>query len=155
MTATLSSNMKLVQMEVDDRTLAYQLPYIEDPLAALFLPGNQIEPLPERDRLLFAMANIDADTRAQVARIARAKDVPGAALWLARRQRSMSTYSSTSRALTLAVGRAAAQILAPQNKALRMSTVFPSLAFQLWNIALGFRIAETEVPNEAPCIRNL
>jgi len=76
-----ASVMKLVQMEVYDRTPAHQLPYIEDALPALFFAGTQTGPLPERDRLLLAMAKIDADTRAQVERIAKAKDVPLAPLY--------------------------------------------------------------------------
>jgi uncharacterized caspase-like protein len=75
------SVMKLVQMEVYDRTPEHQLPYIEDALPALFFAGTQTGLLPERDRLLLAMAKIDTDTRAQVERIARAKDVPLAPLY--------------------------------------------------------------------------
>jgi hypothetical protein len=56
-------------------TLARQLPYIEDALPALFLTGTQTGQLPERDQLLLAMTKIDADMRAQVERIAKAKDV--------------------------------------------------------------------------------
>jgi hypothetical protein len=52
------------------------LPYIEDALPALFFPGTQTGQLPEHDRLLLAMAKVDADTRAQVERIVKAKDVP-------------------------------------------------------------------------------
>jgi uncharacterized caspase-like protein len=75
--------MKLVQMEVYDRTPEHQLPYIEDALPALIFaaPQQGNDPLPERDRLLLAMAKIDLDTRAQVERIAKAKDVPLAPLY--------------------------------------------------------------------------
>src|SRR5262249_37935991 len=72
---------KLVQMEVYDRTPTHQLPYIEDAMPALFFAGSESGPLPERDRLLLAMAKIDQDTRAQVERIAKAKDVPLAPLY--------------------------------------------------------------------------
>jgi uncharacterized caspase-like protein len=75
------SVMKLVQMEVYDRTPEHQLPYIEDALPTLFFTGTQTGPLPERDRLLLAMAKIDADTRAQVERIANARKVPLAPLY--------------------------------------------------------------------------
>jgi uncharacterized caspase-like protein len=75
--------MKLVQMEVYDRTPEHQLPYVEDALPALIFaaPQNGSDPLPERDRLLLAMAKIDPDTRAQVERVAKAKDVPLAPLY--------------------------------------------------------------------------
>jgi uncharacterized caspase-like protein len=75
------SVMKLVQMEVYDGTPEHQPPYVEDALPALFFAGAQAGPPPERDRLLLAMAKIDADTRAQVERIAKAKDVPLAPLY--------------------------------------------------------------------------
>jgi uncharacterized caspase-like protein len=75
--------MKLVQMEVYDRTPRHQLPYVEDALPALIFaaPRQGSDPLPERDRLLLAMAKIDHDTRAQVERIAKAKNVPLAPLY--------------------------------------------------------------------------
>jgi len=67
-------------------TLARQLPYIEDALAALFFAGAQTGQLPENDRLLLAMAKIDADTRAQAYHQGQGC-AAGAALRLARRQR--------------------------------------------------------------------
>jgi uncharacterized caspase-like protein len=75
--------MKLVQMEVYDRTPEHQLPYVEDAMPALIFaaPQEGSDPLPERDRLLLAMAKIDPDTRAQVERIAKAKNVPLAPLY--------------------------------------------------------------------------
>jgi uncharacterized caspase-like protein len=76
-----SSVMKLVQMEVCDRSPEHQLPYVEDALPTLFVAGTENGPLPERDRLLLATAKIDADTRALVERIAKTKDVPLAPLY--------------------------------------------------------------------------
>jgi uncharacterized caspase-like protein/uncharacterized protein YqhQ len=74
--------MKLVQMEVYDRTPEHQLPYVEDALPALiFAAPREGSDLPERDRLLLAMAKIDPDTRAQVERIAKVKNVPLAPLY--------------------------------------------------------------------------
>ncbi len=75
------SVMKLVQMEVYERTRGRQLPYIEDALPALVFADTKGEPLAERDRLLLAMAKIDADTRTQVERIAATNDVPLAPLY--------------------------------------------------------------------------
>jgi tetratricopeptide (TPR) repeat protein len=73
--------MKLVQMEVYERTRGRQLPYIEDALPDLVFADTKGEPLPERDRLLLAMAKIDNDTRTQVERIAAASDIPLAPLY--------------------------------------------------------------------------
>ena len=82
------SVMKLVQMEVYERTRGRQLPYIEDALPDLVFASTKGEPLPERDRLLLAMAKIDGETRTQVERIAMASDVPLAPLlWRAARGR--------------------------------------------------------------------
>jgi uncharacterized caspase-like protein len=75
------SIMKLVQMEVYERTAGRQLPYIEDALPDLFFADTRGEALPERDRLLLAMAKIENETRAQVERIAAANDVPLAPLY--------------------------------------------------------------------------
>jgi uncharacterized caspase-like protein len=75
------SVMKLVQMEVYERTRGRQLPYIEDALPDLVFADTKGEPLPERDRLLLAMAKIDNDTRTQVERIAAINDVPLAPLY--------------------------------------------------------------------------
>jgi uncharacterized caspase-like protein/exonuclease VII small subunit len=75
------SVMKLVQMEVYERTRGRQLPYIEDALPDFVFADTKGEPLPERDRLLLAMAKIDNDTRTQVERIALASDMPLAPLY--------------------------------------------------------------------------
>jgi uncharacterized caspase-like protein len=75
------SVMKLVQMEVYERTRGRQLPYIEDALPDLVFADTKGEPLPERDLLLLAIAKIDNDTRAQVERIAAASDMPLAPLY--------------------------------------------------------------------------
>jgi uncharacterized caspase-like protein len=73
--------MKLVQMDVYERTFGRQLPYIEDALPELVFVDRRDESLPERDHLLLAMAKIDAPTRAQVERIAASYDMPLAPLF--------------------------------------------------------------------------
>ena len=81
---TFSSVMKIVQQEVYDRSSGKQLPYIEDALPdVLFaLAGtSQAGPLPERDQLLLAMADVDADARTQVEHIASDTGVPLATLY--------------------------------------------------------------------------
>jgi uncharacterized caspase-like protein len=75
------SVMSLVQMEVYERTRGAQVPYVESGLTDLFFAGTAGKPLPERDRLLIAMARIDADTRAAVERVAKGADVPLAPLY--------------------------------------------------------------------------
>jgi hypothetical protein len=70
----LARSMKPVQWRstIDVGTPAA---YIEDALPTPFFAGTQTGQLPERDRLLLAMAKMDADTYGQVERIAK-KDVP-------------------------------------------------------------------------------
>lgn len=75
------SIMKLVQMDVYERTGGRQLPYIEDALPDLLFIDDLEQPLPERERLLLAMANIDDETRQQVERVAVSHDVPLAPLF--------------------------------------------------------------------------
>jgi uncharacterized caspase-like protein len=78
-----SSVMKIVQQEVYDLSAGAQIPYIEDalPNALLTLADSAAEPLPERDRLLLAMAGIDADVRRQIERVSRDEGVPLAPLY--------------------------------------------------------------------------
>jgi uncharacterized caspase-like protein len=80
----LTSMMKLVQMEVYDRTRGAQLPYIEDAMPGLFFVETAHEtPLSERNALLMTMGGIDADARTQVVRIAAVRDIPLAPLFSA------------------------------------------------------------------------
>src|SRR5690606_27096869 len=58
-----------------------QLPYVENGLPVLFFAGDDPGDLSERERLLLAMAGLDADLRAEVERIAKAADVPLAPLF--------------------------------------------------------------------------
>jgi uncharacterized caspase-like protein len=77
----IRSVLTLVQQEVYDTTGGGQLPYIENGLPVLFFAGTTPGDLPERERLLLAMAGLAADLRAEVERVAAAADVPLAPLF--------------------------------------------------------------------------
>jgi tetratricopeptide (TPR) repeat protein len=82
-----SSAIKIIQQEVydksgfDEETHQKQLPYIEDGLPDARLALADVEPLDEREQLLFNMAGINPDVRSQVERIAHNNDVPLAPLY--------------------------------------------------------------------------
>jgi uncharacterized caspase-like protein/predicted negative regulator of RcsB-dependent stress response len=75
------SVLTLVQQEVYDRTRGRQLPYVENGLPRMFFAAVAMQSLPERERLLLAMANVTPDLRAEVERIAAASDMPLAPLY--------------------------------------------------------------------------
>jgi uncharacterized caspase-like protein len=77
----IRSVLTLVQQEVYDRTGGAQLPYIENGLPAMFFAGTQAGDLPERERLLLAMAGLSPGLRAEIERIASAEGVPLAPLF--------------------------------------------------------------------------
>ena len=79
----IRSVLTLVQQEVYDRTRGRQLPYVESGLPSLFFANRTSEDLPERERLLLAMADIDVTTRLDVERVASETDVPLAPLYSA------------------------------------------------------------------------
>jgi uncharacterized caspase-like protein/tetratricopeptide (TPR) repeat protein len=78
----IRSALTLVQQEVYDLTRGAQLPYVESGLPRLFFAAQQGD-LPERERLLLAMADITPDLRGVVEDIAFEKDVPLAPLYAA------------------------------------------------------------------------
>ena len=77
------SVLTLVQQEVYDRSRGHQLPYVESGLPRLFFASQPTEPdaLPERERLLLAMADITPDLRTEVEGIATDADMPLAPLY--------------------------------------------------------------------------
>jgi uncharacterized caspase-like protein len=75
------SALTLVQQEVYDRSRGKQLPYVESGLPKLFFAATAREELPERERLLLAMADVTPDVRAEVEQIAAANDMPLAPLY--------------------------------------------------------------------------
>ena len=79
----MGSALKLVQQDVYDKTHGGQLPFIEDGLPVFFFAADGGTELPERERLLLAMADISFDMRDEVERIAAARDMPLAPLYAA------------------------------------------------------------------------
>lgn len=91
----IRSALTLVQQEVYDQSRGNQLPYIENGLPTLFFAATTVEKLPERERLLLAMADVTTDLRDEVERLAKEKDMPLAPLYGA-------LISSDAKDLTLA-----------------------------------------------------
>lgn len=77
----IRSVLTLVQQEVYDRSAGTQLPYVESGLPSLFFASDAGEELPERERLLLAMADVTPDLRAEVERVASDADMPLAPLY--------------------------------------------------------------------------
>ena len=77
----LRSTLTLVQQEVYDTTHGEQLPYVESGLPKLFFASATSEQLPERERLLLAMADVTPEMRAEVERVASDADMPLAPLY--------------------------------------------------------------------------
>jgi uncharacterized caspase-like protein len=77
----IRSVMTLVQQDVYDLTRGHQLPYVESGLPRAFFTAADDAPMPERERLLLAMADLTPDIRGQVERIADDAGVPLAPLY--------------------------------------------------------------------------
>ena len=75
------SALTLVQQEVYDKSRGEQLPYVESGLPTLFFAAAAKEQLPERERLLLAMADVTPDLRAEVELVAAKADMPLAPLY--------------------------------------------------------------------------
>jgi uncharacterized caspase-like protein len=79
----IRSVLTLVQQDVYDQSRGRQLPYVESGLPKLFFAASDGGQLPERDRLLLAMADVTPDLRAEVETIAAGSDMPLAPLYAA------------------------------------------------------------------------
>jgi uncharacterized caspase-like protein len=79
----IRSVLTLVQQEVYDATAGTQLPYVESGLPQLFFAATQRHDLPERERLLLAMAEVTPAMRAEVEAVASDADMPLAPLYAA------------------------------------------------------------------------
>ena len=77
----IRSALTLVQQEVYDLSRGKQLPYVESGLPRLFFAATTRDQLPERERLLLAMADVTPDIRAEVEQIASERDMPLAPLY--------------------------------------------------------------------------
>ncbi|QDC11136.1 hypothetical protein FHY55_18690 [Oceanicola sp. D3] len=101
------SVLTLVQQEVYDRTRGAQLPYVESALPRLFFAAGQDDALPERERLLLAMAELTPDVRAEVERVASDAEVPLAPIFGALLANDLSDASPSERSAKLAEAAAA------------------------------------------------
>ncbi|WP_246093928.1 MULTISPECIES: caspase family protein [Mesorhizobium] len=77
----IRSVLTLVQQEVYDQSRGKQLPYVESGLPQLFFAAKARQDLPERERLLLAMADVTPEMRGQVEQIASDADMPLAPLY--------------------------------------------------------------------------
>lgn len=77
----IRSVLTLVQQEVYDLSRGKQLPYVESGLPKLFFATTAKEQLPERERLLLAMADVTPEMRGEVEQIASDADMPLAPLY--------------------------------------------------------------------------
>lgn len=77
----IRSVLTLVQQEVYDLTRGAQLPYVESGLPGLFFAAHRSGDLPERERLLLAMAEVTPDLRAEIEAVASDADMPLAPLY--------------------------------------------------------------------------
>ncbi|ESX97144.1 caspase family protein [Mesorhizobium sp. M1143] len=77
----IRSVLTLVQQEVYDLSRGKQLPYVESGLPKLFFASAAKEQLPERERLLLAMADVTPEMRGAVERVASDADMPLAPLY--------------------------------------------------------------------------
>ena len=98
--AELRSALTLVQQDVYDRSRGGQLPYIESGLPKLLYLSGEGE-LPERDRLLMAMAELPPDLRSEVEKIAAQNDLPLAPLYRAVVTGDLAKLSPDERQLKL------------------------------------------------------
>ncbi len=77
----IRSVLTLVQQEVYDRSRGAQFPYVESGLPSLFFASQSADELPERERLLLAMADVSPQMREDVERIANDAQMPLAPLY--------------------------------------------------------------------------
>ncbi len=77
----IRSVLTLVQQEVYDLSRGKQLPYVESGLPKLFFAAAAKQQLPERERLLLAMADVTPEMRGEVEQIASDADMPLAPLY--------------------------------------------------------------------------
>jgi uncharacterized caspase-like protein len=77
----IRSVLTLVQQEVYNLSRGKQLPYVESGLPKLFFAAAAKDQLPERERLLLAMADVTPEMRGEVEQIASDADMPLAPLY--------------------------------------------------------------------------
>jgi len=97
----IRSVLTLVQQAVYDATGGRQLPYVESGLPSLFFAARTGD-LPERERLLLAMADVTPALRAEVERIATDREMPLAPLYAALIGADLTSMGAEARAEKLA-----------------------------------------------------
>lgn len=112
----IRSALTLVQQEVYDLTGGGQLPYVESGLPDLFFADRRSDELPERERLLLAMADVTPALRAEIEAVASEADVPLAPLYGALLESGAAVQSAEERSRRL---RDAAQAFADVRSQLR------------------------------------
>jgi len=98
----LRGALTLVQQEVYDRSRGAQLPYVESGLPRLVFTAAPAGELPERERLLMAMADLTPDLRAEIEAVAAARAMPLAPLYAAALSADLARAAPGERAAQLA-----------------------------------------------------
>ncbi|HTV69035.1 MAG TPA: caspase family protein [Rhizobiaceae bacterium] len=96
----IRSVLTLVQQEVYDFSRGAQLPYVESGLPQLFFAAGGGD-LPERERLLLAMAEVTPDLRAEIEQIATDASMPLAPLYGALLEANAAALPQTERVAKL------------------------------------------------------
>lgn len=122
----IRSVMTLVQQEVYDATRGRQLPYIESGLPRLFFASAAAGTLPERERLLMAMADVTPQMREEVEAVAREREMPLAPLYAALISSDAASLDADQRGRKLA--EAAESFLSVQRQLKTMSATDPKVA---------------------------
>ncbi|QKC85923.1 peptidase C14 [Mesorhizobium sp. NZP2077] len=97
----IRSVLTLVQQEVYDLSRGKQLPYVESGLPKLFFAAAAKEQLPERERLLLAMADVTPEMRGEVEQIASDADMPLAPLYGALLSKDLGSLGPEQRSAKL------------------------------------------------------
>jgi len=97
----IRSVLTLVQQEVYDLSRGKQLPYVESGLPKLFFAAAAKEQLPERERLLLAMADVTPEMRGEVEQIASDADMPLAPLYGALLSKDLAALGPEQRSAKL------------------------------------------------------
>lgn len=113
----IRSVLTLVQQEVYDVTRGSQLPYVESGLPATFFAATTRGALPERERLLLAMAEVTPAIRDEIEKIAAGHDMPLAPLYGAFVSAGLDALAPADRETELA---AAAQAFVETRQRLRL-----------------------------------
>jgi len=122
----IRSVLTLVQQEVYDLSRGTQLPYVENGLPQLFFASTTTGDLPERERLLLAMADVTPELRIEVEKLAADNDMPLAPLYGALISSDASALSVEDRRKKLT--EAAVAFVATRDQIRTMASSDPAVA---------------------------